>query len=34
MEYNMLINTAHPDFNEQVRLVRTEDYFWDERWIR
>jgi RES domain-containing protein len=34
MEYNMLINTAHPDFIEQVRLVRTEDYFWDERWIR
>ncbi len=34
MEYNMLINTAHPDFNQQVRLIRTEDYFWDERWIR
>lgn len=30
-EYNYLINTAHPDFNSKVTLVRTEDYFWDER---
>ena len=34
MEYNFLINADHPDFNAQVRFVRTEDYFWDERWIR
>ncbi len=30
-EYNYLINTTHPDFDSKVTLVRTEDYFWDER---
>jgi RES domain-containing protein len=30
-EYNFLINTNHPDFKSKVSLVRTEDYFWDER---
>ncbi len=30
-EYNYLINTKHPDFKDKVTLVRTEDYFWDER---
>lgn len=30
-EYNMLINTEHPDYAGNVQLVRTEDYFWDER---
>jgi len=30
-EYNYIINTAHPDFNTKVSLVRTEDYFWDAR---
>ena len=30
-EYNYIINTTHPDFNDKVSLVRTEDYFWDER---
>ena len=30
-EYNYIINTEHPDFNENARLVRTEEYFWDER---
>jgi RES domain-containing protein len=32
-EYNFLINTNHPDFNnqEKISLVRNEDYFWDER---
>jgi len=30
-EYNYVINTEHPDFNRGVRLVRTEDYFWDKR---
>jgi len=31
MEYNFLINTQHRDFNNCIKLVRTEDYFWDER---
>jgi RES domain-containing protein len=30
-EYNYLINTTHPDFDKKVKLVRTEDYFWDGR---
>jgi RES domain-containing protein len=30
-EYNYLINTEHPDFVKNVKLVRTENYFWDER---
>lgn len=30
-ECNYLINTKHPDFNGKVSLVRTEDYFWDDR---
>lgn len=30
-EYNYLINSQHPDFSQKVSLVRTEDYFWDER---
>ena len=30
-EYNFLININHPDFAQKVALVRTEDYFWDER---
>jgi RES domain-containing protein len=30
-EYNYLINTEHPDFDRCVKLVRTEDYFWDDR---
>lgn len=30
-EYNYVINTEHPDFKENVLLVRTENYFWDER---
>lgn len=28
-ECNYVINTEHPDFNQHVQLVRTEDYFWD-----
>lgn len=32
-EYNFLINTKHPDFSEKVILVRTENYFWDERLV-
>ena len=30
-EYNYIINTEHPDFRSKVKLVRTEDYFWDSR---
>jgi RES domain-containing protein len=30
-EFNYIINTEHPEFKEKVRLVRTEDYFWDSR---
>ena len=30
-EYNYLIDVHHPDFKNKVSLVRTEDYFWDER---
>ncbi|RYE21549.1 MAG: RES domain-containing protein [Sphingobacteriaceae bacterium] len=32
-EYNYMINTRHPDFLTNVSLVRTENYFWDERLI-
>lgn len=31
MESNWVINTEHPDFEAQVRIVRVEDYFWDKR---
>ncbi len=31
LEYNYIINTEHPDFADKIRLVRTEDYFWDSR---
>ena len=30
-EYNFIINTKHPEFVGKVSLVRTEDYFWDDR---
>ncbi|MEN8157929.1 MAG: RES family NAD+ phosphorylase [Bacteroidota bacterium] len=30
-EYNFLINTRHPDFPENISLIRTEPYFWDKR---
>lgn len=30
-EYNIIINTEHPDFKRQVKLIRTEPYFWDQR---
>ena len=32
-EYNYIINTNHRVFMDKVSLVRTEDYFWDERLI-
>ena len=30
-EYNFIINMKHPDFNDKVKLVRIENYFWDNR---
>lgn len=33
-EYNYVINTEHPQFSKKVRLVRTEDYFWDGRILK
>lgn len=33
LEYNYIINTEHPDFADKIRLVRTEDYFWDSRFL-
>ena len=30
-EYNYIINTEHADFKKSVKLIRTENYFWDER---
>ena len=30
-EYNFIINTEHPEFSSKVKLVRTEEYFWDSR---
>lgn len=31
MEFNYVINYKHPDFHQNVSLVRREDYFWDDR---
>lgn len=30
-EYNYAINTQHPDFKSKVKIVSSENYFWDER---
>jgi len=30
-EYNYIINTTHPDFEQKVQLIKVEDYFWDSR---
>lgn len=30
-EHNYILNTEHKDFKRSVKLIRTEDYFWDER---
>ena len=30
-EFNYIININHPEFAAKISLVRTEDYFWDER---
>jgi RES domain-containing protein len=32
-EYNFIINTEHPQFKKHIQLIKTEDYFWDERLI-
>lgn len=31
MEYNYIINTEYEGFSKSVSLVRTEEYFWDNR---
>ena len=31
VEYNYMINTEHPAFLSKIKLVRTEEYFWDSR---
>ena len=30
-ENNYILNCQHPEFEENVKLVRVEDYFWDDR---
>jgi RES domain-containing protein len=30
-ECNYVINTQHPHFKKQIKYVRSEPYFWDER---
>jgi RES domain-containing protein len=30
-EYNYVLNTAHPLFNEVVELTEVENFFWDKR---
>lgn len=30
-EFNYIINTSHKDFKKKIKLVRTEEYFWDKR---
>lgn len=30
-EFNYIINTEHLNFRDKIKLVRTEDYFWDSR---
>lgn len=30
-EYNFIINTKHESFDENIKLIRTENYFWDDR---
>jgi len=32
-EYNYVINSEHPHFEGNVKIVRREDYFWDNRLI-
>lgn len=30
-EFNYVLNTAHPAFKEEVKLIGTEAYYWDRR---
>lgn len=30
-EYNFIINVQHPQFQSKVKIISTEDYFWDDR---
>ncbi len=30
-EFNFIINLEHPEFKDQISLIRTEDFFWDGR---
>jgi RES domain-containing protein len=30
-EFNYVINTEHPDFKKNVKFVRKEGYYWDDR---
>lgn len=30
-EHNYIINTKHPDFEKNIKLIHTENYFWDDR---
>ena len=32
-EHNYLINTQHKDFKKNIKLIRREEYFWDERLV-
>jgi RES domain-containing protein len=31
LEHNYIINAKHSDFDAKIKLIRTEDYFWDSR---
>ncbi len=30
-EFNIIINSRHPEFDEQVKLIGTKEFFWDSR---
>jgi len=30
-EFSYIINTHHPDFSRDVKLINTKDFFWDSR---
>ena len=32
-ERNYIINAEHPDFSTKIKLLATEDYFWDARLV-
>ena len=32
-EYNYVINAEHPLFADNIKIIRREDYFWDNRLI-